>query len=108
MKKEDSFGANYVRLGGILYLHYMYVDLNVEKDYVADSLFARRQLPVKFGDEMCRDGDKYRAIFCKVNRKHQKAFEEALDEIRNKMSLLGHNDYEDYCAGLFKKLADAK
>ena len=99
---------HYVRLGGHIYAHYMYFDINTDQDYVADSLFYKREIPVKWGDEMVKDGDKYKAIFCKVRRKHAVKFEEAMEELKTKMSLLGHNDYEDFCCGLIKKLEELK
>ena len=37
-------------------------------------------------------------------RKYRKQFEEALAEIPTKMSLLGHNDYDDYCDQLMKRI----
>lgn len=104
MKKENRTGRNYVCLGGQLRLYYMYFDLNVNEGYIADSLFYKRNIPVKFKDEMIRDGDKYRAIFCRIRKKDRNAFEDALEEIRTKMSLLGHNDYEDYCRKTFAEL----
>ena len=99
---------NYLFLGGLFRLNYAYVDLNTDSDYVADSLFFRHKVPVKFGDEMVRDGDKYRVIFCKIKRKYRNEFEKALGEISNKMSLLGHNDYEAFCDRLMTQLNQAQ
>ena len=99
---------HYISLGGKLYAHYMYFDLNVDQNYVADSLFFKRQIPVKFKDEMVRDGDKYRAIFCKVKRKYKDKFEEALEELKTKMELLGHLDYLEYCEKVIKDLDEAE
>ena len=107
MKKEKRFGMNYVHLGGWVNQYYLYVDLNVDEGYVADSLFYRRKVPVRFEEEMAKDGDQYRIIFCKVRNKYQKAFEEALAEIKTKMFLLGHNDYENYCHQLMAQLSEA-
>ena len=108
MKKDKKFGMNYVRLGGWINQYYLYVDLNVSEGYVADSLFYRRKIPVRFEEEMAKDGDQYRLIFCKVRNKYQKAFEEALAEIKNKMFLLGHNDYDEYCGRLMSGLSGGK
>ena len=95
---------NYLFLGGRFSLNYAYVDLNTDTDYVADSLFFRHKVPVFFGDEMVSDGDKYRVVFCKVKRKYREEFEKALKELPNKMSLLGHNDYESFCDSLMNLL----
>ena len=99
---------NYLFLGGFFRFNYAYVDLNTDENYVADSLFYRHKVPVKFGDEMVRDGDKYRVIFCKIKRKYRNEFEKALGEISNKMSLLGHNDYEAFCDRLMTQLNQAQ
>lgn len=107
MKNENRVGLNYVRIGGWFNLKYMYVDLNVDQGYAADSLFYKCGVHVNFGDERYRDGDKYRVIFCRIRKKDKKAFEEALGEIPVKMSLLGHNDYEDYCRKLMDEIGIA-
>ena len=94
---------NYLFMGkGLLYLHYAYVEL--ESGYLADSLFYRHKIPVKYRGEMVKDGEKYKVMLCKIKKKYQKEFEKALDEIPNKMSLFGHNDYEDFCNSLMKVL----
>ena len=95
---------NYMNLGGIIRKEYMYFDLNVTSDYMADSLFYKRDIPVKFKREMVRSGDKYRIIICSIHRKYQKAFEEALEELKTKMCLFGYNDYEEYCDSVMKLL----
>lgn len=98
---------NYISFGGLFSRRYMYVDLNVNSGYAADSLFYKRKIPVKFKDEMMRDGDQYRLIFCKVPKRFRQAFEEALEEMKTKMCLLGHNDYEEYCESVMKELEEA-
>lgn len=77
---------------------------------MADSLFYRHKVPVRYGDEMAKNDDEYRVIFCRIRRKHRKEFEKALSEVSNKMSLLGHNDYDAFCAELMQaaKHADAR
>ena len=98
---------NYWYLGGKFGMcTYMYVDLNVDRGYVADSLFYRREIPVRFKNEMVKDGDKYRMIFCRIKKKYRKAFEEALRELVDKMNLLGHTDYLDYCIDLRTSLEE--
>ena len=89
-------------------LGYMYVDLNTNSGYIADSLFYKRELTVWFKDEMVRDGDKYRLIFCRIRKKDKDKFEDAMKELVDKMNLLGHTDYSDYCVSLKAELADCK
>ena len=94
---EKGDTMNYWFLGGRWLLKYAYVDMKLERNYVADSLFYRRRILVHFEEEMVREGDKYRIIFVRIRRKYKQEFEKALGEIENKMSLLGHNDYGAYC-----------
>ena len=98
---------NYICFGGKFNLRYMYIDVNRDRNYLADSLFYKREIPVVFKDEMVKQGDKYRVIFCRIKKKYQKQFEEALEELKNKMQLLGYNDYEEYCERLMNDLAEA-
>ena len=95
---------NYLSFGGLLFLRYAYVDLNVNSGYVADSLFYKRKIPVWVLDEAAKGGEKYRIIRCRILRKDKRQFEAALAEIPTKMSLLGHNDYDDYCDQLTKRI----
>lgn len=106
VKKEWKIGGYYLYLGSWLRVNYAYIDLNTDSDYVADSLFYRHKVRVGFMDEMVRDGEKYRVIFCRIRKKDREAFEKALAEIPNKMNLLGHTDYEAYCEDLMKKIQD--
>ena len=100
---------NYLFLGGrLLYLQYAYVDLNTDSAYVADSLFYRHKVPVKFEEELARDGEEYRVIFCKIRKKYKNEFEKALGEIENKMYLLGHNDYGAFCDKLMQIMQKRK
>jgi len=99
---------NYLSFGGRIFHRYAYVDLNVDRDYVADSLLYKHKIPVKFSDEMARDNDKYRMIFCRIPKRYCAAFEEAMEELKTKMNLLGHTDYEEYCDTLMKKLESMK
>ena len=92
--EQEGKRMTFVRLGGKIFLKYLYFDLNVDSGYLADSLFYRRKIPVRFKEEMARDGEKYRVIFCNVHRKYQKDFEAALEELTTKMCLFGNNDYE--------------
>ena len=103
----EKRNMNYIKFNGIFGLRYMYVDINRDYDYVADILFYKRQIPVHFKDEMVKEGDKYRIIFCSIKKKYQKQFEEALEELKDKMHLLGYTDYEDYCERLMKELDKA-
>ena len=104
MEKAEEAARHYLYLGGRFRANYAYIDLNTDSGYVADSLFYRRRIKVGFMEEMSRDDEKYRVIFCRIRKKDREVFEKALAEIPNKMNLLGHTDYEAYCDTLMKEL----
>lgn len=85
---------------------FVYVDL---PEYLADQLFIKHMVKVKFDrDQMRRPGDPYVIIFCKVRKKDTKRFLAALDELPEKMRLHGHEDYEEYCNKLIITLSCGK
>lgn len=85
---------NYVKFKSLLWTKYYYADC---KDYLADSLFYKRKIPIRFFGEYQHPDKKYIVIVCKVRNKYQKDVEDALKELFGKMELLGWNDYGDFC-----------
>lgn len=87
---------NYWKLDGFspVTIPYVYVDHN---SYLADSLFVQRKIAMKFKGEMARIDSPYCIIFCKVLKRDVQKFEDALEKLKAKMLLLGHNDYVDVC-----------
>ena len=95
---------NYIFLGGYFYLQYAYID---NDDYLADSLFYKHEVPVRFGDEYRCETEKYCVIFCKIRKKYKKKFEKALLELHNKMLICGHTDYPKFCEKFMQNLKKA-
>lgn len=85
---------NYARFGGMFSVHYAYVDTD---SYLADSLFTKYKIKVKFGDEYRRSDDRYRVIFCKVKKRDEHNFRKALEELFDKALLCGFTNYEKFC-----------
>ena len=77
-----------------LYCRYAYFDL---EDHLADSLFERRHVPVRYEREFQNQINGYRLIICKVLPWHRDDFLKALGELPGKMDLLGFSDYQDFC-----------
>lgn len=92
---------NYFLLGGRFRLHYAYVDTH---NYLADSIFTKHDLHVKFDEEYRKQGERYVILFCKIKRKYQKIFERAMLELHNKMLICGYNDYQEFCEDIFRSL----
>ena len=77
-----------------LYSHYAYFDL---EDHLADSLFARQHVAVKYEQEFVNPINHYRLVICRVLPWHREGFLKAMSELPCKMNLLGFNDYQDFC-----------
>ena len=77
-----------------LYCRYAYIDL---EDHLAESLFARQRISVKYEQEFVNPINDYRLIVCRVFPWHREGFLKALSQLPGKMNLLGFNDYQDFC-----------
>ncbi len=77
-----------------LYCRYAYIDL---EDHLADSLFRRQNISVRFEREFENPINGYRLIICKILPWHREGFLKALSQLPGKMNLLGFNDYQDFC-----------
>lgn len=94
---------NYMLLGKRFHLHYAYIDT---ENYLADSLLNKNDVSVIYGQEYGKEGEKYVILFCKVKRSQKARFERSMLELRNKMLLCGHNDYEEFCKEIFRGMRD--
>jgi len=70
------------------------------KENLADQIFIKHKLFVRFGPEFEKTGEKYKIIFCKVSKKRAGDFVECMKELSNKMELFGYTDYEEFCESL--------
>ena len=85
---------NYIGLGkGLLssWQHYVYLDT---EDLLAKSLIRRHMVRVKVDGIMTKEGEKYRLVSLKVLKKDEPKFLQAMEELKGKMLLFGHLDYE--------------
>lgn len=73
-------------------------------DYLADSLFIKHKVTVKFIQEYGREDSPYRMIFCRIRKQDERAFLEALRELPNKMLLCGYPDYPARCRDFIEKI----
>lgn len=99
-------GKNYMKLGNrsLFYRYYAIFDV---KDYLADDVFIRHKVPVHFGPEFAREGSPYRVIICRVRKKHESEFLNAMTDLTKKMLLCGYPDYLDYATDLMEKMEAA-
>ena len=80
------------------YAYYAFLDTDV---YLADQLFIKHQVRVRFREEYVRNDSPYRVIFCQVRKRDRMRFLAAMEELPNKMLLLGHTDYLETCYALW-------
>jgi len=87
---------NFIKLDdlSILSVPYMYID---HSDYLADALFNQNQIHMRFKEEFAHKNSSYCIIFCRVRKRDITKFEAALNQLTNKMLLLGYTDYPDAC-----------
>ena len=77
-----------------VYANYVYVDT---KEHLADTLFIRNKVYVKFEREYAKEGTDYVIIFCRVRKKEISKILKSFEDVDNKMALLGHSDYNEFC-----------
>ncbi len=77
-------------------------------EYLADGLFIKYQVPVKFMQEYGRDDSTYLMIFCRIKKQDEGAFLKALRELPNKMLLCGYPDYSAQCWDFIEKIINQK
>ncbi len=94
---------NYIKLTNfsLFCVHYAYFDA---PEYLADQIFVQKNLKVKFGKELKNTEDAYVLVFCKIRKRDEHLFLEAMEELKNKMLLLGHTDYLSFCEKMSKMI----
>lgn len=83
------------------YKQYMYVDC---KNYLADNLFIKNKITVKFEGDFTKDDSDYIFVYCKVKKKDYDKFIKTLGELKNKMLIMGYSDYESFCEKQINKI----
>lgn len=81
--------------------HFMFFDTD---EYLADTLFIRQRITVKFRGEYQAPDSAYIAIFCSVRKKDEDKFIEALRDLPDKMTLFGHTDFLSVCTSFFDQI----
>ncbi len=94
---------NYLSLERFSLRHKFFAFLDAG-EYLADGLFIKHQVTVKFMQEYARDDSPYLMIFCRIKKRDEGAFLDALREPPNKMLLCGYPDYPAQCHDLMEKI----
>lgn len=96
-------GSYYLHLDkfSLVYSYYAYFDV---PEYFADQLFIQHQIRVHFSGEYKKAGKRYVIVLCRVRKKYERRFLDALSELPKKMLLLGYTDYLEDCAELVERM----
>ncbi len=65
--------------------------------YRADRIFLNHNLKVKFEQEFANPKSDYLFVTISIRPKDEKIFLDCMDELKNKMLILGDSDYEEEC-----------
>lgn len=76
------------------YKYFFYIDT---KRYLADALFIKHKVRVWFKQEYSKENNEFVLIFCKVRKTDAEKFTTAVEELKNKMILLGYYNYQEFC-----------
>ena len=74
------------------------------EDYLANRLFAKYKLKVKFKEELTKPGFPYKICFCKVKKKDSEKFLKCMLELIDLMILNGHTRYKEEIKELFDEV----
>jgi len=98
---------NYFDMGPSLsgkWKHFVYLD--VEELQLA-SLLNRHQVHAKCEQVMQKENEEYLLIAVKVLKKDEDKFLKALEDLKGKMLLCGHRDYEERAGTLIQELRES-
>ncbi len=93
----ESGPVRYCRLGDrhLFSFEYVYIDSD---EYLADDLFIRHGVNVRYGAEYGHPKHPgYRIIHCHIEKQDEEEFRKALDELESKMLITGHDGYDKMC-----------
>lgn len=89
----------------LCYRYYAFLD---SADYLADQLFIKHKVRVKFLREYQKDGFDFLMIFCRIHKRDEAAFLDALNELPDKMVLCGHPNYPAQCQAFMEMIGMAE
>ena len=98
---------NYIKLGRSSlssWEHYVFLDTD---DILAESLMNRHMVRREIEGVFGMDNEEYRMISVKVWKKDELRFLQSMEELKGKMLLFGHLDYESHGGELVEKTRDS-
>ena len=74
------------------------------KEYLGAGPLVQRKVNVKHASDLVRDGEPYRLVILKVLKKDLDGFKEAMEDLKNKMLICGHRDYESHGGDMIEEV----
>ena len=85
--------------------YYIYVD---SKQYLADDIFIKNNIKVKFEKELKYSDSDYKIMLVSVSNRKDYLFVKAMCELEEKMLNKGFDNYEEICNEVFNNLSKSK
>lgn len=98
--KNDCYYMHLERINPF-YSYYAYFDV---PEFFADQLFIQHQVRVHFSGEYQKKRKQYVIVLCRVRKRDEDRFLEALSELPRKMLLLGYTNYLEDCSELIEQI----
>ena len=98
---------NYIKLGKkpvSSWEHYVFLDT---EDILANSLMNRHMVRREIEGVLGMENEIYRLVSVKVWKKDELRFLQCMEELKGKMLLFGHTDYDSHGGELMEKTMDA-
>lgn len=89
----------------LLRSYYVYVD---NRQYLADNIFEKNNIKVKYRKELDYPESDYKIIFVSVSNRKDFLFVKSMCELEEAMINKGYNDYEETCNKIFYNLETPK
>ena len=98
---------NYIKLGKSAlsgWEHYVFLDT---EEILAESLMNRHMVRREIEEILGMDHEEYRMISVKVWKKDELRFLQSMEELKGKMLLFGHMDYESHGGEMMEKTRES-
>lgn len=104
MRQDYNHNCCWVLQASLFHANFAIIDT---AEYLADMLFVRHRVRVRYGKEFTLGNSPYRVIVCSCKKKDVPRFLDAIRELPNKMLLCGYPDYLNFCTELCDQLLAA-
>lgn len=94
-----------LRRFSLFWQYFAYIDT---AEYLADRLFIKHCVRIKFLQEYSQQDSSYCIVFARCRKKDFDYATAALHELPNKMLICGHSDYPEVCVELLRKMEEGR